>query len=87
MRKTWVYRRKNLSGWWVGWYEAGRRKSERLPNKALAEHFAQIKYQQFNSDIFTGVISVDWGHWSKNTSDPKESWLSPKKVFTRQCSQ
>lgn len=60
MRKTWTYRRKNLPGWWVGWYEGGRRRSKAFPNKALAQHFAQIKYQQINSDVFTGVVSVSW---------------------------
>jgi len=31
-----------------------------LPNKALAEHFRQIKYTQLNSDVFTGTVTVDW---------------------------
>ena len=26
----------------------------------MANHFAQIKYQQLNSDVFTGIINVDW---------------------------
>lgn len=60
MRKTWKYKRKKIPGWWVGWYEGGKRKSKAFPNKALAEHFAQIKYQQINSDVFTSVVSVTW---------------------------
>ncbi len=60
MRKTWTYQRKNIPGWWVGWYEGGRRKSKAFPNKALAQHFAKIKYQQVNSDVFTAVVSVPW---------------------------
>jgi len=60
MRKTWTYKRKNIPGWWVGWYEGGKRKSKSFPNKALAKHFAQIKYQQINSDVFTSVVSVTW---------------------------
>jgi integrase len=60
MKKTWVYARKNIPGWWVGWYEAGSRRGKAFPNKALAEHFRQIKYQQLNSDVFTATISVDW---------------------------
>jgi len=60
MRKTWTYQRKNIPGWWVGWHEGGRRKSKAFPNKALAQHFAKIKYQQVNSDVFTAVVSVPW---------------------------
>jgi integrase len=60
MRKTWVYKRKGIKGWWVGWYESGKRKTKALPTKALAEHFRKIKYAQLNSDVFTGAISVDW---------------------------
>lgn len=38
----------------MGWYESGIRKSKALPNKALADHFHQIKYTQLNSEVFTG---------------------------------
>jgi integrase len=60
MRKVWVYKRTGINGWWVGWYESGRRKAKALPSKALAEHYKQIKYTQLNSDVFTGVVAVDW---------------------------
>ena len=60
MKKTWIYKRKGIKGWWVGWYESGKRKTKALPSKALAEHFRKIKYAQLNSDVFTGIISVDW---------------------------
>jgi len=56
MRKVWIYKRKGLKGWWVGWYESGRRKSKALPSKELAEHFKHIKYTQLNSDVFTGKV-------------------------------
>jgi integrase len=59
MRKPWVYKRKNIRGWWVGWYEGGKRKSKALPSKALAEHFRHIKYTQLNSDVFTSVVDFD----------------------------
>ena len=39
MRKVWIYRRKNVKGWWIGWYESGISKAEALPSKALAEHY------------------------------------------------
>ena len=35
MRKPWVYKRKNIKGWWVGWYEGGKRKAKAFPTKAL----------------------------------------------------
>jgi integrase len=60
MRKVWTYKRNNIKGWWCGWYENGKRKSKALPSKKLAEHYKQIKYAQLNSDVFTGIITVDW---------------------------
>jgi len=60
MKKAWIYKRKNIKGWWVGWYESGKRKAKALPSKALAEHFRQMKYAQLNSDVFTGTVTVDW---------------------------
>ena len=60
MRKTWIYKRKDIKGWWVGWYESGSRKAKALPNKKLAEHFCQLKYCQLNSDVFTGMVAANW---------------------------
>jgi hypothetical protein len=60
MKKAWVYKRKNITGWWVGWYEGGKKRAKALPSKALAKHFCQIKYTQLNSDVFTGVVNSDW---------------------------
>jgi integrase len=62
MRKPWVYKRKNIKGWWTGWYEGGRRKAKAFPTKALAEHFRYIKYTQLNSDVFTSIVNFDWHH-------------------------
>jgi integrase len=60
MRKVWIYKRNNVKGYWVGWYESGKRKSKALPGKELAEHYRHIKYTQLNSDVFTGTVSVGW---------------------------
>jgi len=60
MKKVWIYKRKGVKGWWIGWYESSKRKTKALPNKALAEHFRKIKYAQLNSDVFTGTVAVDW---------------------------
>ena len=60
MRKVWIYKRRNIKGWWVGWYEDGKRKSKGLPSKELAEHYRHIKYAQLNSDVFTGIVTVEW---------------------------
>ncbi len=60
MKKSWIYRRKGIKGWWVGWYEGGKKKAKALPSKALARHFCQIKYTQLNSDVFTGVVNANW---------------------------
>ena len=60
MQKVWIYKRKNIKGFWVGWYESGIRKAKALPTKELAEHFKQIKYTQLNSDVFTGIVVADW---------------------------
>jgi hypothetical protein len=60
MRKPWVYKRRNITGWWVGWYEGGKRKAKALPGKALAEHFRHMKYAQLNSDVFTSIVDFKW---------------------------
>jgi len=60
MRKPWVYKRKNIKGWWCGWYEGGKRKAKAFPTKALAEHFRYMKYTQLNSDVFTSIVDFDW---------------------------
>lgn len=60
MRKVWIYKRNNIKGWWCGWYEDGKRRSKTLPSKELAEHYKQIKYAQLNSDVFTGIVTIDW---------------------------
>lgn len=60
MRKVWIYKRNNIKGWWCGWYEGGQRKSKALPSKELAEHYRHIKYTQLNSDVFIGIVTVDW---------------------------
>jgi len=60
MRKAWVYKRKNTKGWWVGWYEGGKKRAKALPGKVLAKHFCQIKDAPLNSDVFTGAVNADW---------------------------
>ncbi|MHC4337075.1 MAG: hypothetical protein ACYSTG_03885 [Planctomycetota bacterium] len=56
MKKVWIYKRKGIKGWWVGWYESGKRKVKALPTRKLAEHYCRLKYSQLNSDVFTGVV-------------------------------
>ncbi len=73
MKKVWVYKRNNIKGWWVGWYESGKRKSKALPSKELADHFKQIKYSQLNSDVFTGLISVGWEQMISEYSQAKKT--------------
>ncbi len=68
MRKPWIYKRRNIKGWWVGWYKSGKRKAKALPSKALAEHFRQMKYDQLNSDVFTGAVTVDWSQMREEYS-------------------
>jgi integrase len=60
MKKVWLYNRKDIKGWWVGWYESGKRKAKALPSKELAEHYRQIKYTQLNSEVFTGTVTAEW---------------------------
>ena len=60
MKKVWIYKRKNIKGFWVGWYESGNRKAKALPTRKLAEHYKHIKYTQLNSDVFTGQVLADW---------------------------
>jgi integrase len=60
MKKAWAYKRTGIKGWWVGWYESGKRKAKALASKKLAEHYCQLKYSQLNSDVFTGVVTISW---------------------------
>lgn len=60
MKKVWIYKRNSIKGWWVGWYESGKRKAKALPTKNLAEHYCQLKYSQLNSDVFTGIVAIPW---------------------------
>ena len=60
MKKVWIYKRKGIKGWWVGWYESGKRKAKALPTRKLAEHYCQLKYSQLNSDVFTGIVPIAW---------------------------
>jgi len=60
MKKVWIYKRRKVKGYWVGWYESGKRKAKALPSKELAEHYKHIKYTQLNSDVFTGMVVIDW---------------------------
>ena len=55
-----MFKQKNRSGWFVGWYEGGNRHAKALPTKVLAEHYRNLKYVQLNSDVFTGTIEVGW---------------------------
>ncbi len=72
MRKVWIYKRKRIKGWWVGWYESGERKAKALPTKALAEHYRQIKYTQLNSDVFTGTVTVNWQQMAEEYRHSKQ---------------
>ena len=72
MRKAWIYKRKGVKGWWVGWYESGKRRAKALPSKALAEHFRQMKYAQLNSDVFAGTVTVDWAQMREEYSQYKK---------------
>ena len=72
MKKPWIYKRKNIKGWWVGWYESGKRKAKALPSKALAEHFCHIKYTQLNSDVFTSVVDFDWNQMTEEYRQCKQ---------------
>jgi integrase len=72
MRKVWIYKRTKIKGWWVGWYESGKRKTKALPSKALAEHFRRIKYAQLNSDVYTGTVTVDWAQMREEYTQYKK---------------
>ncbi|OHB65734.1 MAG: hypothetical protein A2Y76_01525 [Planctomycetes bacterium RBG_13_60_9] len=42
------------------WRESGKQRKKALPDRALAEHYAKLKYQQLNSDVFTSIIPMPW---------------------------
>ena len=83
MKKVWVYKRTSVKGWWVGWYESGRRKAKALPSKELAEHFKHIKYTQLNSDVFTGIVAAGWQQMIDEYREAKKFRVSPKVHFMK----
>jgi integrase len=72
MKKVWVYKRTGIKGWWVGWYESGKRKAKALPSKKLAEHYCQLKYSQLNSDVFTGIMTISWKQMVEEYRETKQ---------------
>ena len=65
LEKNWIYNRKDRTDYYVAWYENGKQCTKVLPTKALAKHYAQIKYQQLNSDVFLSSINMLWGEAKK----------------------
>jgi integrase len=39
MARVWTFQRKNRSGWFVAWYEGGKQRTKKLPNKAVANNY------------------------------------------------
>jgi integrase len=72
MKKVWLYKRKNIKGGWVGWYESGKRRTKALPTKELAEHYKHIKYTQLNSDVFTGIVAASWQQMTDEYREAKK---------------
>ena len=73
-----VYKRKGIKGWWVGWYETGKRKAKALPTRKLAEHFSQLKYSQLNSDVFTGIVAIGWKQMVEEYRESKKEQVMPE---------
>ena len=61
MKKVWISKRKNRTGYYVGWYdEHGNRKSKAIPNKALAEKHRQRLEILLNQDIYQSTVGIAW---------------------------
>jgi integrase len=60
MQKVWIYQRKNVPGWWVGWYSNGKRKAKAFPNKARAVRHARSLENQLNAGLYHEVTKVAW---------------------------
>jgi hypothetical protein len=54
MKKVWVYKRAGIKGWWIGWYENGKRKAKALPTRKLAEHSSP----NLTNKVYTNVDPV-----------------------------
>ena len=72
MKKVWIYKRKGIKGWWVSWYESGKRKAKALPIRKLAERYCQLKYSQLNSDVFTGIVTIGWKQMVEEYGESKK---------------
>ncbi len=47
-RKAWTFKRRDRSGWWVGWLEDGRIRKRRYPSQADAERAKRFTERQLN---------------------------------------
>lgn len=59
MKKVRKFTRKDRKGYWVSWYENGRRITKQLNTKAEQTIFANLIYQRINSDVYT-LIDLPW---------------------------
>lgn len=61
MKKVWISKRKNRSGYYVGWYdEHGKRHSKAIPNKALAEKYRQRLEIMMNQEVYQTTVGTSW---------------------------
>jgi hypothetical protein len=40
MKKVWFYKRTGTKGWWVGWYESGKRKAKQMIKRTGRKPYA-----------------------------------------------
>jgi hypothetical protein len=49
MKKVWLYKRKAVKGWWVGWYESGKLKTRLWGHAKMDRDKKTLKYKGFQA--------------------------------------
>jgi integrase len=60
MKKVRLFQRTDRPGWHVSWREDGRVRKRSFPNKKFAEHFAQFRYCELNSEVLYSTVDAPW---------------------------
>jgi len=60
MRKVWTYKRKGIKGWWVGWYESGKRKAKALQMLSSETNVCFYKTNSYSEIIFAHYAPGGW---------------------------
>lgn len=75
-KKSWMYQRKDASGWWVGWYDFfGNRRAKVFQYQSLAESFCRRKDMGWGSDYYEDDNAIMASLVQKEKQKQRTAWL------------